>query len=47
MLNIGYIGRLPTYHVTVDGDINIEVTSPNQIQPKDGAHAIDWDDEVF
>jgi len=45
--NIGYLGRLSTYHVKVEGDTNIEVTSPNQIRPKDGAHAFDWDDEVF
>jgi putrescine transport system ATP-binding protein len=45
--NIGYLGRLSTYHVKIDGETNIEVTSPNQIRPKDGAHAIDWDDEVF
>jgi putrescine transport system ATP-binding protein len=45
--NIGYLGRLSTYHVTVDGETNIEVTSPNQIRPKDGAHAFGWDDEVF
>jgi len=45
--NIGYLGRLSTYHVKVDCGTNIEVTSPNQIRPKDGSHAIDWDDEVF
>ena len=45
--NIGYLGRLSTYHVKVDGGANIEVTSPNQIRPKDGAQTIDWDDEVF
>ena len=45
--NIGYLGRLSTYHVKIDGDTTIEVTSPNQIRPKDGAQAIDWDDEVF
>lgn len=45
--NIGYLGRLSTYHVEVDGKTNIEVTSPNQIRPKDGSRAIDWDDEVY
>lgn len=45
--NIGYLGRLSTYHVKTDGGTIIEVTSPNQVRPKDGAHAIDWDDEVF
>ena len=45
--NIGYLGRLSTYHVKIDGGANIEVTSPNQIRPKDGAQTIDWDDEVF
>ncbi|MFT4649921.1 MAG: putrescine transport system ATP-binding protein [Flavobacteriales bacterium] len=45
--NIGYLGRLSTYHVKVDGKTNIEVTSPNQIRPKDGSRAIDWDDEVY
>ena len=45
--NIGYLGRLSTYHVKIDGNTTIEVTSPNQIRPKDGKLAIDWDDEVF
>lgn len=45
--NIGYLGRLSTYHVKVDGGTNIEVTSPNQIRPTDGSRGIDWDDEVF
>lgn len=45
--NIGYLGRLSTYHVKIDENTTIEVTSPNQIRPKDGAQAIDWDDEVF
>lgn len=45
--NIGYLGRISTYHVKIDSDTTIEVTSPNQIRPKDGAQAIDWDDEVF
>lgn len=45
--NIGYLGRLSTYHVSIGGGTRIEVTSPNQIRPKHGAHAIDWDDKVF
>lgn len=45
--NIAYLGRLSTYHVNIDGNTTIEVTSPNQVRPKDGAQAIDWDDEVF
>ncbi|MFT5658790.1 MAG: putrescine transport system ATP-binding protein [Gammaproteobacteria bacterium] len=45
--NIGYFGSLSTYHVNVGGGTNVEVTSPNQIRPKAGAQAIDWDDEVY
>jgi putrescine transport system ATP-binding protein len=45
--NIAYLGKLSTYHVTVDGKTNIEVTSPNNIRPKNSEHAVDWDDEVF
>jgi putrescine transport system ATP-binding protein len=45
--NIAYLGKLSTYHVKVDGETNIEVTSPNQIRPKNSNHVIDWDDEVF
>ncbi len=45
--NIAYLGKLSTYHVKIDGETNVEVTSPNQIRPKNSAHAIDWDDEVF
>lgn len=45
--NIAYLGKLSTYHVTVDGGTNIEVTSPNQIRPKNSDNTVDWNEEVF
>ncbi len=44
--DIGYLGGLSTYRVRVDGDRILEVTSPNQMRPKDANPPIDWDDVV-
>ena len=44
--DIGYLGGTSTYRVQVGGDRLIEITSQNQLRPKDGMHAIDWEEEV-
>ena len=46
MHDIGYLGGISTYRVEVDGNHIIEITSPNQIRPKDANPTIDWDDNV-
>lgn len=45
--DIGYLGGTSTYRVLVEDDHLVEITSPNQIRPKDGNPPIDWDEEVF
>lgn len=45
--DIGYLGGTSTYRVQVDNDTIMEVTSPNQVRPKDGNPPIDWDEEVY
>jgi len=44
--DIGYLGGISTYRVEVDGNRIIEITSPNQMRPKDANPTIDWDDDV-
>ncbi len=44
--DIGYLGGTSTYRVQVDGSRIIEITSPNQVRPKEANPPIDWDDEV-
>ncbi len=44
--DIGYLGGISTYRVEVDGKRIIEITSPNQIRPKEANPPIDWDDVV-
>ncbi|MCP4387923.1 MAG: TOBE domain-containing protein [Gammaproteobacteria bacterium] len=44
--DIGYLGGTSTYRVRVDGDQIVEITSPNQLRPKDANPPIDWDDVV-
>ncbi len=44
---IGYLGNTSTYRIELpDGKI-VDVTSPNQVRPKSGRHAVDWEDEVY
>jgi putrescine transport system ATP-binding protein len=43
---IGYLGGISTYRVKVGDDRIIEVTSPNQVRPKEARIPIDWDEEV-
>lgn len=45
--DIGYLGGMSTYRVQIEGDRIVEVTSPNQMRPKDTNPPIDWDQEVF
>ncbi len=44
--DIGYLGGISTYRVKIDGDRIVEITSQNQVRPKDGNPPIDWDEEV-
>ncbi|MEM7561549.1 MAG: ABC transporter ATP-binding protein [Pseudomonadota bacterium] len=45
--DIGYLGGTSTYRVQIEGNEILEITSPNQIRPKDGNPPIDWDEEVY
>ncbi len=45
--DIGYLGGMSTYRVQVEGDRLVEITSPNQMRPRDGNPPIDWDEEVY
>jgi len=45
--DIGYLGGVSTYRIKIDGDRIVEITSPNQVRPKDGNPPIDWDEEVY
>ena len=44
---IGYLGGISTYRVKVQEDKIIEITSPNQVRPKEARIPIDWDEEVY
>lgn len=45
--DIGYLGGTSTYRVKVGDEHLVEITSPNQLRPKDGNPPIDWDEEVY
>ncbi len=45
--DIGYLGGMSTYRVQIDGEHLVEITSPNQMRPRDGNPPIDWDEEVY
>ncbi|MCP4334028.1 MAG: TOBE domain-containing protein, partial [Gammaproteobacteria bacterium] len=45
--DIGYLGGTSTYRVLIGDGRIVEITSPNQIRPKDGTPPIDWDQEVY
>ena len=45
--DIGYLGGISTYRVKIDDGRIVEITSPNQVRPKDGNPPIDWDEEVY
>ena len=44
--DIGYLGGTSTYRVQVSEGHLIEITSQNQLRPKDGNQAIDWEEDV-
>ena len=45
--DIGYLGNISTYRIKLPSSKIIAVTVPNQVRPKDGRHAVDWEDEVY
>jgi putrescine transport system ATP-binding protein len=45
--DIGYLGNISTYRVELSNGKIVAVTSPNQVRPKSGRHAVDWEDEVY
>ena len=45
--DIGYLGKLSNYKVELDNGKMIEITYPNQVRPKSGEHAVDWDDRAY
>ena len=45
--DIGYLGGTSTYRVQVEDDHLVEITSPNQIRPKEATPPIDWDEQVY
>ncbi len=45
--DIGYLGGISTYRVKIGNDRIVEITSPNQVRPKDGNPPIEWDEEVY
>ena len=45
--DIGYLGGISTSRVDVGSDILVEITSPNQMRPRDNNPPIDWDEEVY
>ena len=45
--DIGYLGGISTYRVQVDREHLVEITSPNQMRPRDNNPPIDWDEEVY
>ncbi len=44
--DIGYLGGTSTYRVQVSEDRLIAITAQNQLRPKDGNQAIDWEEDV-
>ncbi|MCP3689748.1 MAG: TOBE domain-containing protein, partial [Gammaproteobacteria bacterium] len=45
--DIGYLGGTSTYRIQIEDNRIVEVTSPNQMRPKDANPPIDWDQEVY
>lgn len=45
--DLGYLGNFSTYRIKLPNEKIISVTVPNQVRPKDGRHAVDWEDEVY
>lgn len=45
--DIGYLGNISTYRIKLPSNKIIAVTVSNQVRPKDGRHAVDWEDQVY
>ncbi len=45
--DIGYLGNTSIYKIRLDNGRIIDVTSPNQIRPKNRTHSITWEDKVY
>ena len=45
--DIGYLGQQSIYRIRLADGTIIKITSPNLSRPKDGAPALDWDDQVY
>lgn len=44
--DIGYLGNSSIYKIRLENGTIIDVTSPNQIRPKNRTHQITWEDKV-
>ncbi len=45
--DLGYFGSLSTYRIKLASGKIVSVTVPNQVRPRHGRHAVDWEDEVY
>jgi putrescine transport system ATP-binding protein len=45
--DIGYLGNTSIYKIRLENGRIIDVTSPNQIRPKNRTHSITWEDTVY
>ncbi len=45
--DIGYLGNTSIYKIRLENGQIIDVTSPNQIRPKNRTHQITWEDTVY
>lgn len=45
--DIGYLGNSSIYKVRLKNGLIIDITTPNQIRPKDRTHQITWEDKVY
>lgn len=45
--DIGYLGNTSIYKIRLDNGRIIDVTTPNQIRPKNRTHSITWEDKVY
>ncbi len=45
--DIGYLGNSSIYKIRLDNGLIVDVTTPNQIRPKNRTHQITWEDSVY
>ena len=45
--DIGYLGNSSIYKVRLENGLIVDITTPNQIRPKDRTHQITWEDKVY